>query len=554
MNGSQAVIKCLKEHRVNTVFGYPGGMILPLFDALYEDDEINFVLTTHEQSAAHAADGYARASGTAGVCMATSGPGATNLVTGIATAFMDSVPVVIITGQVDSTLLGKDSFQETDIFGITMPITKHNFKLQSADKLIPVLHEAFSLALSGRQGPVLVDIPKNFFAADVNYIKQAEAPSKKSQPDADFLICAAEAIDEILKAKRPVIISGGGVISAEADKELIAFAEKYKIPVVSTLMGIGAFPNDHPLYMGFGGLHGRKSANYAVSGADLVIAVGSRFADRQTGDVAHYVEEKHFIHIDIDPAEIDKNVHSSIGLSGDMKIILKLLMQRDATNDLTDWWKILHEQRDEFAYDYTGKYDVPNIMHHISESISTDKHVVVTDVGQHQMWAAQHIRRCGPRTWFTSGGLGTMGFGLPAAVGIQMYYKNEKRVIHIAGDGGIKMTGSEYYTIAAHNLPIISIIINNDSLGMIMQLQKVFYGGRYFACNFKHKMDYAKYAESFGINTYDVHSMDEFIDAFAKALHSKTPQAIIVSIGKDFVRPMVNTLKGINSFIDFKKV
>lgn len=427
MEGSQAIIKCLKENGINTIFGYPGGMILPLFDALSKTNDIDFILTTHEQSAAHAADGYARASGKAGVCIATSGPGATNLVTGIATAFMDSIPMVIITGQVDSSLLGKDSFQETDIFGITMPITKHNFKLQNANELIPLLRESFSLACSGRKGPVLIDIPKDFFYADVTYpAKEAEPPAAK--PDADFLICAAEAINEILNSRRPVIIAGGGVIIGEAHKELLSFAEKYKIPVVSTLMGIGAFPSDHPLYMGFAGLHGRKSANYAVAEADLIIAVGSRFGDRQTGNITHYVYEKHFIHIDIDPAEIDKNVHSNIGLSGDMKTILNLLMQREPINNLDSWWQILQKHREKFAYEYTGEYDVPNIMHYISQSINKGDYVVATDVGQHQMWAAQHIRRYQPRTWFTSGGLGTMGFGLPAALGIQLYFGNEKRV------------------------------------------------------------------------------------------------------------------------------
>lgn len=550
MEGSQAIIKCLKENGINTIFGYPGGMILPLFDALSKTNDIDFILTTHEQSAAHAADGYARASGKAGVCIATSGPGATNLVTGIATAFMDSIPMVIITGQVDSSLLGKDSFQETDIFGITMPITKHNFKLQNANELIPLLRESFSLACSGRKGPVLIDIPKDFFYADVAYpAKEAEPPAAK--PDADFLICAAEAINEILNSRRPVIIAGGGVIIGEAHKELLSFAEKYKIPVVSTLMGIGAFPSDHPLYMGFAGLHGRKSANYTVAEADLIIAVGSRFGDRQTGNITHYVYEKHFIHIDIDPAEIDKNVHSNIGLSGDMKTILNLLMQREPINNLNSWWQILQKHREKFAYEYTGKYDVPNIMHYISRSINKGDYVVATDVGQHQMWAAQHIRRYQPRTWFTSGGLGTMGFGLPAALGIQLYFGNEKRVIHIAGDGGIKMTGSEYYTIAALHLPIISIIINNESLGMIRQLQKVFYGARYFSCNFEYKMNYTKYIESFGIKAYTVHSMDEFVESFSDALKQKGPTALVVNIGKAFVDPMANTDARLNTFINF---
>lgn len=553
MKGSAAIVKCLKEYNVDTIFGYPGGMILPLFDALSQDNDINFILTTHEQSAAHAADGYARASGRPGVCIATSGPGATNLVTGIATAFMDSIPMVIITGQVDSNLLGKDSFQETDIFGITMPITKHNFKLNNFDELMTTLHLAFSIANSGRKGPVLIDIPKDFFSANIIYSPIPVKPVLPQEPDADFSICIAEAIDEILKAQRPVIIAGGGVILGEAHKELISFAEKYNLPVVATLMGIGVFPNSHSLYMGFAGLHGRKAANMAVAQADLVIAVGSRFGDRQTGNIEHYIHDKHFIHIDIDPAEIDKNVHSSIGLSGDMKTILQLLMQRPATNSLTAWWKTLHAMQQKFTYEYNGTYDVPNVMHIISKEINKDNQsfAIVTDVGQHQMWAAQHIKRFLPKTWFTSGGLGTMGFGLPAAIGAQLYFKNTARIIHISGDGSIKMTGNEYYTMATLNLPIISIIINNECLGMIRQLQKVFYNERYFSCNLPHKMDYVKYAESFGIKAYDVHSIDDFIEAFCNALKNTMPQVIVVNISKSFVEPMTNTSTGINTFIEF---
>ena len=551
MEGSAAIIKCLKENNVDTVFGYPGGMILPLFDALGRDESIKFILSTHEQSAAHAADGYARASGLPGVCIATSGPGATNLVTGIATAFMDSVPMIIITGQVDSDLLGKDSFQETDIFGITMPITKYSFRLRKADELVVVLRKAFELANTGRKGPVLVDIPKDLFFCDVPYPKYNLQKRETDRPDADFLICAAEAQKKILQSHKPIIIAGGGVIFGQASDELRKFAEKYYLPVVVTLMGIGSFPADHELYMGFAGLHGRKSANCAVAEADLVIAIGSRFGDRQTGNITEYVNDKHFIHIDIDPAEIDKNVHSSIGLAGDIKIILALLMQQKAVDDLAKWWNRLNELRKEDDFEYTGAYDVPNVMHHISQTINRGDYAVVTDVGQHQMWAAQHIERFKPRTWFTSGGLGTMGFGLPAAVGIQIYYKHDRRVIHIAGDGGIKMTGSEYYTIAALNLPIISVIINNESLGMIRQLQKVFYGTRYFSSEFKYRMNYAEYVNSFGIDTYDVHSMDEFVEALSNAISENRPKAIIVNIDKEFVEPMTKMDCGINTFIKF---
>ncbi|WP_196593896.1 biosynthetic-type acetolactate synthase large subunit [Pectinatus sottacetonis] len=553
MRGSEAVVKCLKAHDVDTIFGYPGGMILPLFEALRKEKDINFVLTTHEQSAAHAADGYARASGKPGVCIATSGPGATNLVTGIATAFMDSVPMVVITGQVPSTLLGRDSFQETDIFGITMPITKYSFKLDRAEDLLPAVQEAFEIASSGREGPVLIDIPKDFFYADVKYKEKKVEKKIDKRPDADFLIYAAEAIDKIMQAERPIVIAGGGVILGQAQEELISFAEKYDLPVVSTLMGIGVFPNNHPLYMGFAGLHGRKAANNAVAEADLIIAAGSRFGDRQTGNLDKYVHNKSFIHIDIDPAEIDKNVHSSIGLAGNMKTILQLLMQRTPVNNVKTWWTMLKNWQKKYMYNYDGSYDVPNVMHYISQTINKKNadFAVVTDVGQHQMWAAQHIKRYKPRTWFTSGGLGTMGFGLPASIGVQLYYKNKRRVVHIAGDGSIKMTGSEYYTMAALNLPIISVIINNESLGMIRQLQKVFYGEKYFSSEFAYKMDYAKYAKSFGITAYNVYSMDDFIEVFSNAIEQNKPQVIIVNISKGFVEPMTRTDSGINTFVDF---
>ncbi|MBQ7629584.1 MAG: biosynthetic-type acetolactate synthase large subunit, partial [Selenomonadaceae bacterium] len=470
MSGAKAILECLKEQGVDTIFGYPGGSLLPMYDALFDEKDIRQILVTHEQNAAHAADGYARASGKVGVCMATSGPGATNLVTGIATAFMDSIPVVAITGQVETSLLGRDAFQETDILDITMPVTKHNFKVKDSRKLVATIRQAFEIAMSGRRGPVLVDVPRDIFSADVDYTPIEFAEKSVGKPDPDFIICAAEAVEEIVKAQRPIAIIGGGAIPADASQEIIAFIEKYNLPAVNTLMGIGAIPRSHPQHLGFAGLHGTKAANHAIAEADLVIAVGSRFGDRQTGNISKYTQAKKFIHIDIDPAEIDKNIAGSLGLAGDMKVILKLLMRGDLTQNRADWWRQIESWKETYEYDYqVNRLTVPWAMHQIAKKTAGKSYAYATDVGQHQMWAALHLKVEEPRTWLTSGGLGTMGFGLPAAMGAQMAYGKNRRVICVTGDGGIKMTGNEYYTIARLKLPIISLIVNNTSLGMIRQ-------------------------------------------------------------------------------------
>lgn len=554
MKGAQAVAACLKEQGVDTVFGYPGGMILPLYDAFYDDKAIHQVLVTHEQNAAHAADGYARASGKVGVCIATSGPGATNLVTGLATAFMDSIPVVAITGQVDTSLLGKDAFQETDILDVTMPITKHNYKVKDSKKLVPTIRQAFALAKSGRPGPVLVDVPRDLFFADVDYSAAVAEPKKKNPPDADFLICAAEAASEIVKAKRPVVIVGGGVISAGATKEVTAFIEKYNLPVVHTLMGLGAIPRSHRQSLGFAGMHGEKVANHAIAAADLVIALGSRFGDRQTGNLKKYTQDTKFIHVDIDPAEIDKNVSNTLGLAGDMKTILKLLMRHDANADLSKWWQKINEWQDKYAYDYhLNRLTVPWAMHQVAQSVKGKPYAFATDVGQHQMWAALHLKIEEPRTWLTSGGLGTMGFGLPAAMGAQLSYGKSRRVIHVAGDGGIKMTGNEYYTIARLKLPLVSLIINNTSLGMIRQLQKVMYKERYIACELDYQMDFVKYAQSFGIEAEAVATQEEFAEALARALaDTENPRVIVLNVWRSFVEPMIKGGARIDEFVEFK--
>lgn len=554
MTGARAIVECLREWSVDMIFGYPGGMILPLYDALVDEKEIKQILVTHEQNAAHAADGYARATGKVGVCIATSGPGATNLVTGIATAFMDSIPLVAITGQVDTALLGRDSFQETDILDITMPITKHNFKVMEARLLVPTIRQAFEIALDGRRGPVLVDVPRDLFFAEVDYRPPEVKEKIIAQPDVDFIICAAEAVEEIAKAERPAVIVGGGAISAGASKEIIEFIEKFNLPVVNTLMGIGAIPRSHPQNLGFAGLHGKKVANHAIAASDLVIAIGSRFGDRQTGNVSKYTRAKKFIHIDIDPAEIDKNIEGSLGLAGDMQVILKLLMKHEANKNRADWWRQIESWQEEYDYDYqVNRLTVPWAMNQVAKKTAGKNFAYATDVGQHQMWAALHLHVEEPRTWLTSGGLGTMGFGLPAAMGAQLAYGKNRRVICVTGDGGIKMTGNEYYTIARLKLPIISLIVNNTSLGMIRQLQKVFYKERYIACELDYQMDYVAYAQSFGIKAEAVSTQEDFAHALNKALDdTDNPRVIVLNVWRSFVEPMTKGGANINEFVEFK--
>ena len=552
MTGAKAIVECLREQGVDIIFGYPGGMILPMYDALVDEKEIRQILVTHEQNAAHAADGYARATGKVGVCMATSGPGATNLVTGIATAFMDSIPLVAITGQVDTALLGRDAFQETDILDITMPVTKHNFKVKEARLLVSTIRQAFEIAMSGRRGPVLVDVPRDLFFAEVDYRPQEVKEKVVTQPDADFIICAAEAAEEIAKAERPAVIVGGGAISAGASKEIIAFIEKFNLPVVNTLMGIGAVPRSHPQNLGFAGMHGKKAANHAIAAADLVIAIGSRFGEN--GNVAKYTRSKKFIHIDIDPAEIDKNIEGSLGLAGNMQVILKLLMRHEANKNRGDWWRQIEAWQEEYDYDYqVDRLTVPWAMNQIAKKTAGKNFAYATDVGQHQMWAALHLQVEEPRTWFTSGGLGTMGFGLPAAMGAQLAYGKNRRVISVSGDGGIKMTGNEFYTIARLKLPIISLIVNNTSLGMIRQLQKVFYKERYIACELDYQMDYVAYAQSFGIKAEAVSTQEDFAHALVKALDdTENPRVIVLNVWRSFVEPMIKGGANINEFVEFK--
>jgi acetolactate synthase-1/2/3 large subunit len=548
ISGAEIIIECLKEQGVDTVFGYPGGAILPLYDALREAPILH-VLTVHEQGAAHAADGYARASGKVGVCIATSGPGATNLVTGLAAAFMDSVPLVAITGQVPMALIGRDAFQEVDITGITMPITKHNFVVKDIKRLAEIMRYAFRIASSGRPGPVLVDIPRDIQTGQTDFYPAVPAQSLVWQPSANVEKQLDTAVQALNGAKRPLIVVGGGAVSAGVSSEVRVLADKCHIPVVSTLMGLGVFPGDHELFIGMTGMHGAKSANNAVYEADVIIAVGSRFSDRVTGDRQRYSSGKLLIHIDVDPAEIQKNVDAHIGLVGDTGSILRILIERTQLQSAAEWRETIACWRNECRYEYQQeKLNAPWIMRCMSEQTAGGEYIFATDVGQHQMWAAQHLTIHQPRTWLTSGGLGAMGFGLPAAIGAQ-FGAPEKRVVHIAGDGGFKMTGAELYTAANHNLPLISVVINNQCLGMIRQLQHVFFDRRYTVCQLG-QVDFTSFARAFNIEGVEVNTTDEFAAAFAAALASPKAVLIVANIDTDaFVTPMTMPGNAVNDYI-----
>jgi len=549
ISGAQIIVECLKEQGVDTVFGYPGGTILPLYDAL-RDTPIRHILTAHEQGAAPAADGDARASGRGGGCSATSGPGATNLVTGLAAAFMDSVPVVAITGQVPTALIGRDAFQEIDITGITMPVTKHNFLVKDPAKLAETLRHAFRIAASGRPGPVLVDVPRDVQTSEVLF-EPAAGPAKMPVALAGAVLDRIEAAAAaIARARRPVIIVGGGAITAESQAELVLLAEKTASPVVSTLMGLGAFPASHPLFLGLTGMHGHKPANNAVHAADLIIAVGSRFSDRVTGDRAKYAAGKTVIHLDVDPAEIDKNVAARIGLTGDLKTILGLLTARLAGGGDPAWREKIAAWQAEYSPRPSGdRLTAPGLIAEIADQTAGVDCIFATDVGQHQMWAAQHLKIETPRTWLTSGGLGAMGYGLPAAIGAQ-FAAPGKRVVHIAGDGGFRMTGAELATVAAHSLPIISVIVDNSGLGMIRQLQHAFFAKRYTACELP-VVDFTLFAAAFGIPATRADTPAAFAAAFAAALQDPGPRVIVAAIAaEDLVTPMVPPGAAINAYLD----
>ena len=549
LNGSQIIIECLKAQGVDTVFGYPGGAILNVYDAIYQQSDIKHVLTSHEQGASHAADGYARSTGKVGVCFATSGPGATNLVTGIATAYMDSVPMVAITCNVTLPLLGKDSFQEIDIAGITTPITKHNFIVKDVENLADTIRRAFQIARKGRPGPVLVDIPKDVTAAKCEYkAKPVELPARVSHTIKDEDI--EKALYRISKAKKPFIFVGGGAVISEASEELRKFVELVDAPVCDTLMGKGAFDGTDDRYTGMLGMHGTKTSNLGVSECDLLIAIGSRFSDRVLGNPKKFARHAKILHIDVDPAEINKNIVADASIIGDVKEVLSRLNEKLPQYQHAEWMEYIQKMQERFplAYNKEG-LSGPFVIEKIYEMVHGDA-IMVTEVGQQQMWAAQYYKYKSPRSLISSGGLGTMGYGLGAAIGAQMA-NPDKQVVNIAGDGCFRMNMNELATASRNNLPLIEVIINNHVLGMVRQWQTLFYDQHYSATILDDGVDFVKVAEALGCEARRVTSQEEFEATFAEALECKKPFVIDCIIDSDDkVWPMVAPGAPINEAFD----
>ena len=539
LNGAEIVIECLKEQGVDTVFGYPGGAILNVYDELYKHrDEIRHILTSHEQGAAHAADGYARATGKVGVCLATSGPGATNLVTGIATAYMDSIPVVAITCNVGVPLLGKDSFQEIDIAGVTMPITKYSFIVKDVNQLADTIRKAFRIAKMGRPGPVLIDIPKDVTAKKAEYEKEKPGVYNREFTHIDEKEVAAAA-EMIQASEKPFIFVGGGAILSGASKELKEFVEKTDAPVTDSLMGKGAFPGTDPRYTVMLGMHGTKASNYGVSECDLLVVVGARFSDRVTGNTATFAKNAKILQIDIDPAEMNKNIIIDQGVVGDIKAVLRKLNEVLPQQDHAEWMKKIQDYKEKYPLKYhEGVLTGPFVVEEIYRQTKGDA-IITTEVGQHQMWAAQYFKYTKPRTLLTSGGLGTMGYGLGAAIGAKTGCP-DKTVINVAGDGCFRMNMNELATAVRHEVPVIEVVINNHVLGMVRQWQDLFYDERYSATVLRDAVDYVKLAEAMGAEGMRATTQEEFREAFAKALASGRPVLIDCMIDcDDKVWPMV---------------
>lgn len=539
ISGSEIVIECLKEQGVDIVFGYPGGAILNVYDALYKhQEEITHVLTSHEQGAAHAADGYARATGKVGVCMATSGPGATNLVTGIATAYMDSVPMVAITANVGVNMLGKDSFQEIDIAGVVMPITKHSFIVKNVEDLAPTIRRAFKIAKSGRPGPVLVDITKDVTAAEAEYTYEEPAVIER-KTDTIREEDINKVIEMIKVSRRPYIMAGGGVIISGASEELKEFAEKVDAPVCDTLMGKGAYDGTSERYTGMIGMHGTKVSNLGVSRSDLVIVVGARFSDRVIGNASKFAPNAKIIHIDIDAAEIDKNIPANASIVGDAKEVLTILNSKLPTQSNRSWMAEIKDltEKNPVTYDM-DHLNGPATIKKIYE-ITEGNAIITTDVGQHQMWAAQNYTYKEPRTFLSSGGLGTMGYGVGAAIGAK-YGRPDKTVVNIAGDGCFRMNMNEIATAARYKVPIIQVVLNNHVLGMVRQWQNLFYGQRYSNIVLDDSVDFVAVSKALGANASKITSIEEFETEFKKALTADGPTVLDVMIDSDDkVWPMV---------------
>lgn len=564
LNGAAILIECLIEQNVGTVFGFPGGAVLPIYDELYKrQDRIQHVLTAHEQHAGHAADGYARASGKTGVCIATSGPGATNLVTPIATAYMDSSPVVFITGNVPQSLMGTDSFQEADISGMTMPVTKHNYLVTRVEKLADTVREAFYIAGSGRPGPVLIDIPKDVQIAETEYEPvlgdalipklSAKHPTAQLRPEGEALERykvkveprLEKAAQLIAEAHKPLIYCGGGVTISGAEDELAAFADRIDAPVVSTLMGLGALPADNPRMLGMLGMHGTHAANIAMQRCDLLIAVGVRFSDRALGNAETFAAQAKVLHIDIDRAEINKNVSTTLHITGDARIVLELLLARVSPKSHEQWMRQARSMMEEYLSDEL--FEPRKILRQMA-AIAPEM-TVATDVGQHQMWTAQHFPFLRPRQLITSGGLGTMGFGLGAAMGAAASDPEGRPVALVTGDGSFRMNLTELSTIGYYGIPVIIVIFNNGTLGMVRQWQTLFFGHRYSQTTLDRGPDFMKLADAYGLSGTRVHTVEAFTAAFRKAVEEKKPCIIECMLDIDeMVAPMVAPGSPIDSF------
>ena len=537
LTGSEILVQCLREQGVDTVFGYPGGCILNVYDALYKhSDEITHILTSHEQGASHAADGYARATGKVGVCMATSGPGATNLVTGIATAYMDSIPIIAITCNVAVSLLGRDSFQEIDIAGVTMPITKHNFIVKDVNKLADTVRRAFKIAKEGRPGPVLIDITKDVTANKAEY-ERKEPEQVKRITDSIKAEDIEAAVKMIEASKKPYVFVGGG--ASGADAQLNEFVHKIDSPVADTLMGKGAFNGTDPLYTGMLGMHGTKASNYGVSQCDLLVVVGARFSDRVYGNAKKFAANAKILQFDVDPAEINKNIKTDASIIGDVKVILEKLNEKLSQMNHKEWITEVKSYEESHPMTYhKGVLTGPYIIEKIYEATHGDA-IISTEVGQHQMWAAQYYKYKAPRQLLTSGGLGTMGYGLGAAIGAKMACK-DKLVFNIAGDGCFRMNMNEIATATRYNIPVIEVVVNNHVLGMVRQWQDLFYGQRYSQTVLNDRVDFAKVAEGLGAKGYTVSTCEEFDNAVKEAIKLNIPVVIDAQIDKDDkVFPMV---------------
>jgi acetolactate synthase I/II/III large subunit len=539
ISGAEILLECLQREGVEVIFGYPGGQVIPIYDALY-DSKIRNILVRHEQGAAHAADGYARSTGKTGVCLATSGPGATNLVTGIANAYMDSVPMVAITGQVPTSLIGCDSFQEADITGITIPITKYNYLVRDISDLPRIVKEAFHIASTGRPGPVLIDLPKDLSVVKVKpeYPETIDLPGYKPNYIGNARQ-VKDATEAILNAKRPLLYVGGGVVIAGADQELRRLAELLEIPVTTTLMGMCAFPSNHLLNLGMLGMHGTATANFAVSECDLLIAVGARFDDRVTGKIATFASQAQVIHIDIDPAEIGKNVRCNIPIVGDVKLVLEMLLERLAGRRNPDWLQQIAEWQREYPLKYDPHGLKPQQVIEEISRITKGEAIICTEVGQHQMWAAHYCQFTRPRSFITSGGLGTMGFGFPAAIGAQVG-NPDRLVIDIAGDGSFQMNIQELGTAVAHQIPVKVVILNNFYLGMVRQWQEFFFNKRYSGTVMESNPDFVKIAEAYGAKGFRVTESGNLRDVLTKGFATPGPVIIDCHVDREEnVLPMV---------------